>query len=154
VGSGVHEEVSMYVIAGFQSRIHAHGGALAVVDAARERGGTVAGAAFARLDAERGIHVDPVPGFGMPEHVLQVLDGFVCDVPGEAQIHMGETGLVLALDDDADLELDTLVTSAHLGGRGALWVSTANGGGSKTAAVGPGSAEETESDDLDRGSGG
>ena len=118
----------MHVIAGFESRIAAHGGALAVVDAARERGLKVGGAAFARWDAERAIHVDPVPGFGMPEHVLQVLDGFLLRGSGPAHLNLGETGLVLELGETSVLEVDPLVASAQLGSRGALWVTTATNG--------------------------
>ena len=65
----------MHVIAGFESQIAARGSALAIADAARDRGMTVLGAALARRDTVHAIHVDPVHGFRIPEHALAVLDG-------------------------------------------------------------------------------
>lgn len=113
----------MHVIAGFESQIAARGGALAIADAARGRGLTVSGAAVARRDTERAIHVDPVPGFEMPAHVLQVLDGIFPDRPGPASLHVGETGLVVSFADGSDVA--TLAKEAQLESHGALWILTA-----------------------------
>jgi hypothetical protein len=113
----------MHVVAGFASQIAAHGGAIAISESAREHGLTVLGAALARLDTQRSVHVTPVPGFAMPKHVLQLLDGVFVDDEGPAHLRVGETGLVVALD-EAEEEPDAAPDLSTLRGRGALWVLT------------------------------
>jgi hypothetical protein len=113
----------MHVVAGFASQIAAQGGVMAVAESARERGLTVLGAALARLDTQRSVHVTPVPGFAMPKHVLQLLDGVFVDEEGPAHLRAGETGLVVALD-GAEEDSAAVPDLAALRGRGALWILT------------------------------
>jgi hypothetical protein len=113
----------MHVVAGFASQIAAHGGAMAITESARERGLTVLGAALARLDTQRCVHVTPVPGFAMPRHVLQLLDGVFVDEEGPAHLRVGETGLVVALY-GAEEDAAAVPDLGTLRGRGALWVLT------------------------------
>jgi hypothetical protein len=113
----------VHVVAGFASQIAAHGGALAITESARERGLDVQGAALARLDTQRSLHVSPVPGFAMPRHVLQLLDGVFVDEEGPAHLRIGETGLVVALDGSEEGSAAVPDLGA-LRDRGALWVLT------------------------------
>jgi hypothetical protein len=117
----------MHVIAGFESQIAARGWAIALGEAARERGLGLRGAALARLDTEHGIHVDPVPGFEMPDHVLQVLDDVFTDRVGAPKLRMGEAGLVVSFAEGPADDVATLADQAslHGKGRGALWVRIA-----------------------------
>lgn len=114
-----------YVIVGFESRIAAHGCALSIAGAARERSVKVCGAALARRDTLRAIHVDPVEGFEMPEHALGVLDGIVAESAGRPSLRMGETALLVLLADLPKDDVDDLIDRIDLERRGALWVTTA-----------------------------
>lgn len=114
----------MHVIAGFESQIAARGGAMAVVDAAREVGLAVRGVALARQDTEGAIHVDPVRGFELPGHVLQVLDGLLEGNGTSTALRTGESAVVVALDGPADDGAAALTRIAGLDARGALWVTT------------------------------
>ncbi len=116
----------MHLIAGFQSQIAALGGAMAVAQLARERGSVIAGAALARRDAERAIHVDPVRGFAMPRHVLQTLDGVVETDTGRPTLDTGETAFVVLFESDSgDDGLASLADRTLVADHGALWVTTA-----------------------------
>ena len=114
----------MHVIAGFESQIAARGGAMAVVDAAREAGLAVRGAALARQDTEGAIHVGPVRGFKFPEHVLHVLDDLLEGNGASVGLRAGETAVVVALGDLPDNGVATATLTAGLEGRGALWTTT------------------------------
>lgn len=114
----------MHLIAGFQSQIAALGGVMAIARIARTQGTTLGGAALARRDTERAIHVDPIRGFAMPPHVLQTLDGVVESGPGRPTLDTGETALVVSLE---SVVLDGLVPLADrtlVTDHGALWVTT------------------------------
>lgn len=114
----------MHVIAGFESHIAAHGGAIAITDAARDCGVTVHGVALARMDTQRGIRIDPLPRFPMPEHVLQTLDRFFTDGTGQAQLQTGDTALVVSLANDRSGDPGSIANLVRLESRGALWVMT------------------------------
>jgi hypothetical protein len=113
----------MHVIAGFESQIAARGGALAISDAAQEHGLTIGGAAVARRATDNAIHVEPLPGFEMPEHVLGALDAVFSGNQQPTHLRMGEAGLVVSLGDDADAV--ALAAAAQLERLGALWVVSA-----------------------------
>jgi hypothetical protein len=114
-----------HVIAGFESRIAAHGCALSIADAARAQGVTICGAAFARRDTLRAIHVDPVHGFEMPDHALGALDDVFEGSEHRPALRMGQTALLVLLGDAPDADVDDLIDQTRLAGRGALWVTTA-----------------------------
>jgi len=114
----------MHLIAGFESQITARGCALAIADAARERSVAVRGVALARLDTERGIHVDPVRGFQLPGHVLRVLDRILEADETSVALKTGETAMVVSLEGQADEDIATLTKLADLDSRGALWIRT------------------------------
>ena len=112
----------MHVIAGFESQIAARGGAFAIIDAALKQGLHVSGAALARRDTERAIHVDPLRGFAMPEHVLQALDDVVDEVADSPGLDPGETALVVAITGASRSDVASCLDGAMSDGLGALWV--------------------------------
>lgn len=112
----------MHVVAGFESQIAALGGAFAVADAARTGGLVVTGAALARRDSGRGIHVDPLAGFDLPPHVLSAIDT-VIDAEDPADVLLpGQAAFVVSSASPAH-QFATAVDKAALGRLGALWVS-------------------------------
>jgi hypothetical protein len=115
----------MHLIAGFQSQIAALGGVMEVVRIARDHGAAVSGAALARRDTERAIHVDPLRGFAMPAHVLQTLDSVVETSSGRPTLDAGETALVVSLDEVQGDGLASLADRTLVVDHGALWVTTA-----------------------------
>lgn len=115
----------MHLIAGFQSQIAALGGVMEVVRIARRHGAAVGGAALARRDTERAIHVDPLRGFAMPPHVLRALDSVVEHGAGRPTLDPGETALVVSLEDvPRDGGLASRADRALVTDHGALWVTT------------------------------
>jgi hypothetical protein len=114
----------MHVIAGFESQIAARGGAMAVIEAAREVGLVVRGVALARQDTEGAIHVDPIRGFELPGHVLHALDGLLAGNGASVGLRAGETVAVVALDSPVDSGATAVTRIAGLDTRGALWVTT------------------------------
>lgn len=114
----------MYLIAAFKSQLAAHGGALEIAGAAAENGLTINGVALARIDTLRAIHVDPLPGFEMPGHVLQVLDDVVPEGAESATLRVGETALAVALTvaETHDTDRTAVECQAVLESRGAHWV--------------------------------
>jgi hypothetical protein len=115
----------MHVIAGFQSQIAARGSALALADAARLLGVAVLGAALARRDTVRAIHVDPVDGFRIPEHALALLDEVFEESQTKPSLRAGETALVVRFADVPTGHVEDLIDRTSLERRGALWVTTA-----------------------------
>jgi hypothetical protein len=115
----------VHLIAGFQSQIAALGGVMEVVRLARQQGAAVGGAALARRDTERAIHVDPLRGFAMPAHVLQTLDSVVETSTGRPTLDAGETALVVSLLDVPGDGLSFIADRTLVVDHGALWVTTA-----------------------------
>ena len=96
---------------------------------AQARGLTIGGAALARRDTERSIHVDPLQGFELSGHVLQALDAVVdadAEKQGMPRLAICETALVLSLRDAVGVSDIACLTDRELLEReGALWVTTA-----------------------------
>jgi hypothetical protein len=115
----------VHVIAGFESQITARGGLSAIGRLARTLGADLGGAALARRDTEGAIHVDPLRGYEMPNHVLHVLDGVVDSTREAPRLDVGMTALVVSLGPTgcAD-DLARLVDPAVLEDEGAVWVTT------------------------------
>lgn len=115
----------MHVIAGFESQIAARGGLSAMGRLAGALGAGLEGAALARRDTEGAIHVDPLRGYAMPDHVLHVLDGVV-DCPRDAaRLDVGMTALVVSLGPAGDADdVARLVDRGVLEEEGAVWVMT------------------------------
>ena len=110
----------VHVIAGFESQIAAHGAALAVSGAAGARGAAISGAAIARRDSASGMHIDPLPGFDPPPHILAALDMALESEPPVDVLRPGQTALVVASACRVDV-FASVVDAAALHQHGALW---------------------------------
>jgi hypothetical protein len=108
-----------YLVAGFESKIHACSAANSIMEAARSVGVELAGIALGRRDTELGIHVERVGDRELPEHVLRALGGVVEADSSSNTLRPGETALVVSATDDNGLS--AVVDRAALVAHGALW---------------------------------
>jgi hypothetical protein len=112
----------MNLILGFESQVDARGAVPALVRAAADTGASVTGVALARRDSSRGMHVDSVRAFGLPSHVLSMIDGVMEEERDTPLLRGGQTALVVSLTvpERAAGDREALTERAWL--TGALWV--------------------------------
>lgn len=116
-----------YLVAGFESQLTARAAAAELRRVALAESVQLGGAALVRRDTIFGIHVNPIGGFELPEHVLAVADRLLNAKWANAEdmedpaIRPGESMLVLVIGDPNGAT--RLARSANLEPYRVLWTT-------------------------------